>query len=168
VTLIIARSAGGFIAAGSNQGDVVELDPSSPEVSDAENEAGMSAGIISLNVGGNDWRVKRSKHSRSSRSMAVVDLCFHKQLIPTMVEFTSANISDYGPEVHEEEMRRFVGIMFAMMICPMSNIKDYWITEYDGLMVASRFYEILHMSCVRVAMIRKNWATAPAQRIEDF
>jgi tetratricopeptide (TPR) repeat protein len=36
----IAPFAGGFITAGSNESDVVELHPSSPEVSDAEDEAG--------------------------------------------------------------------------------------------------------------------------------
>ncbi len=48
----IAPFAGGFITAGSNESDVVELHPSSPEVSDAEDEADVSAGISSLNVGG--------------------------------------------------------------------------------------------------------------------
>ena len=67
-----------------------------------------------------------------------------------MVDNTNANISDVSQKVDEEEMRRFVGIMFAMTICPMSNIKDYWNVEDDGLMVASRFFEKLHMSRVRL------------------
>ncbi len=58
-----------------------------------------------------------------------------------MVEFTNTNISDDCPKVDEEEMRSFVGIMFAMTIFPMSNIKDYWSIEENGLMVASRFFE---------------------------
>lgn len=61
-------------------------------------------------------------------------------------------------------MRRFVGVMFAMTVCPMSNIKDYWMTEDDGLMLASRFHEKLHMSYNRFKMIRKHWAMAAAPR----
>ncbi len=44
--------AGGFITAGSNESDLVEFYPSSPEISDAEDEADVSAGINSLNIGG--------------------------------------------------------------------------------------------------------------------
>ena len=48
----VPPSAGGFITAGSNESDVVEFYPSSPEISDAEDEADVSAGINSLNIGG--------------------------------------------------------------------------------------------------------------------
>ena len=75
-----------------------------------------------------------------------VDLFFHKQLFLSMVEHTNANISDDSLDVDEEEMHCFVGIMFAMTVCPMSNIRDYWNTEDDGLMVACRFFDKLHMS----------------------
>jgi hypothetical protein len=53
----MAPLAGAVSAARSKKSDVSELHPSSPEVSGAENEADGSAGIIYLNVGGNDWRV---------------------------------------------------------------------------------------------------------------
>ena len=58
----------------------------------------------------------------------------------------NAKISDDAQKATEVEMRRFVGVMFAMTICPMSNIKGNWNIKDDGLMLASRFYEKLHMS----------------------
>ena len=58
-------------------------------------------------------------------------------------------------------MRRFIGIMFAMTICPMSSIQAYWNVKDDGLMRASQFYERLNMSLSRFQMIRQNWAIAP-------
>ncbi len=149
-------------AAGSNENDVLELHPSSPEVSDAKVEADASAGFISLNVGGNDWRADDALNSLDPRGpmaevvrnplftlppsiealneqkqVNFVNVFFHKQLFSTMVEFTNANISDDSQNVDEGEMLCFVWIVFAMTICPMSNIKDYWNTEDVGLMVAS-------------------------------
>jgi len=185
----IAPPAAGGSAAGSNESDVLELHPSSPEGSGSEDEAEGSAGIISLNVGGNDWRVDDALNSLDPRGAMAdvvrnplftlppsfrqiielnpvdyVDLFFHKQLFSTMVEFTNANISDVSDKVDTKEMRCFIGIMFAMTICPMSNGKDYWNTEDDGLKVAPRFFEKLHMSQSRFSVIRKNWAIAPVQR----
>ncbi len=46
----------------------------------------------------------------------------------------------------------------------MSNIKYYWSIEDNGLIVASRFFEKLHMSQCRFPFIRKNWAIAHVQR----
>jgi hypothetical protein len=63
----IAPLEGGVSAAGSNESDVLELHPSSPEVSGAENEADGSAGIVSLNVGGNDWRADDALNSVDPR-----------------------------------------------------------------------------------------------------
>ena len=53
-----------------------------------------------------------------------------------MVEVTNTNILDDSQKTDVEEMCRFVGIMFAMSICSMSNIKECWNVEDDGLMVA--------------------------------
>ena len=167
----IAPLAGGVSAAVSNENDVVELHPSSAEVSEAEDDAGGSAGINSLNIGGNDWRVDDPLNSLDPRGVMAeavrnpiftwpqgrqpiiernpvdfVDLFFHKQLFLSMVEHTNANISDDSLDVDEEEMHCFVGIMFAMTVCPMSNIRDFWNTEDDGLMVACRYFDKLHMS----------------------
>lgn len=49
----IAPLAAGVGAAVSNDDGVIELYPSDPEVSESEDEADRSAGIISLNFGGN-------------------------------------------------------------------------------------------------------------------
>jgi hypothetical protein len=185
----IAPLAGGVSAAVSNENDVLELHPSSAEVSEAEDDAGRSAGINSLNIGGNDWRVDEPLNSLDPRGVSAkpvrnplftwprvgepifeqnpvdfVDLFLHNKLFLAMVEHTNANMSANSSKVDEEEMRRFVGIIFAMTVCPMSNIRDYWNTEDDCLMVASRFFNKLHMSYKRFAEIRKNWAIAPVQR----
>ena len=88
----------------------------------------------------------------------------HPLLFSTMVAHTNAKIPDISQKVTEEEMHRFVGIFFAMTICPLRNIDEYWNTEDDGLMPASRFFEKLHMSQCRFHFIRKNWAIAHVQR----
>ena len=65
----MAPLAAGISAAGSNENDVLELHPSSPKVSGAEDEADGSAGNISLNFGGNDWRVDDALNSVDPRSL---------------------------------------------------------------------------------------------------
>ena len=90
-----------------------------------------------------------------------VDLLFHKRLFSTMVEHTNAKISDDAQNVGGVEMLRFSGIMFAMTICPMNNIKEYWNVKNDGFMLASRFYEKLNLSLSRFQMIRQIWVIAP-------
>jgi hypothetical protein len=141
----------------SNDNGAVELFPSDPEVSDHEDEAGASMGIVSLDVSGNQWlknsaldvvdprgslaeAVRKSQftlpvlyHRKIKLKMVdYLDLFFHKELFSAMVEHTNTNILDAADKVSDEEMRRFVGIMFAMSVCPMSNIKDYWTDEDDG------------------------------------
>jgi hypothetical protein len=88
----------------------------------------------------------------------------HPLLFSTMVAHTNAKIPDISQKVTEEEMRRFVGIILAMTICPLRNIDEYWNTEDDGLMPASRFFEKLHMSHSRFKTISKNWAIATVDR----
>jgi hypothetical protein len=169
----------------SNHDGALELYLSSPEVSEDEDETGGSAGATSLNVGGNSWFIDDSLNSLDPRSFNAapvresfftfpvsmkprnerdfidcVNLFFHNRLFSTMVEHTNANIADDADKFSEEDVRRFVGVMFAMTICPMSNIEDYWNTADDGLMPASRFCEKLHMFLNKFEMIRKNWAIA--------
>ncbi len=184
----IAPLAGGVSAARFNENDVVELHPSSAEVSEDKDEAGEGAGINSLNIGGNDWRVDDALNSFDPRGVMAeavrnprftfppgsqpiieqnpvddLNIFLHKQLFLSMVQHINANISADSHKVDEKEMRCFVGIIFAMTICPMSNIKDYWRTEDIGLMVAPLFFDKLHMSYKRFTEIRKNWPIAPVQ-----
>ena len=113
----------------------LDLYPSDPEVSEAEDEADGSAGIFSLKVGGNQWREDEALNlldPRGHMAEAVqnpistlpscyhrkikldlvdyVDLFFHKRLFSTMVEHTNSKISDDAQKVVEVEMRRFVGL----------------------------------------------------------
>ena len=184
-----APLAAGGGAAGSNDDGAVELYPSDAEISEADDGADGIAGIISLNGGGFHWREVDALNSvdpRGNTAQAVrfpiftfppkyhrkaelefidyVDIFFHKQLFSTMVEHTNAKIMDDAEKVTEVEMRRFVGIIFAMTVCPMSNIAEYWKVEDDGLFLASRFYQKLHMSLTRFNIIRKYWAIGPAPR----
>ena len=59
---------------------------------------------------------------------------------------TNLTIFDASVKVEVEDMRRFVGIMFAMTVSPLCNIMDYWKEEDDGLMLASPFQTKLNMS----------------------
>ena len=94
----------------SNDNDAVELYPSYPEVSADDDDADGSAGIFSLNVGGDQWREDDAlnsldprlhlaqlvqnplftlpssfQHVKERHFVAYVDLFFHKQLFSTMV-----------------------------------------------------------------------------------
>ena len=177
----IAPLGGGVRDAVSNESGVLELYPSSAEVSAAEDEDDGSAGINSLNVGGNVWREDEALNSFDPRGpmaegdqkptfllpihyrqkmqldlVDYVDLFFHDQLFSRMVEHTNNNMSDDSAKVTVAEMRRFVGIMFAMTLSPSNKIEDCWKLQNDGLIHASRFGEKLHMSCNRFKLIRKN------------
>jgi hypothetical protein len=50
------------------------------------------------------------------------------------------NLRSYAKKFTEEEMFCFAGIMFAMTVCPMCNMKEDLNVEDDGLMFASRFF----------------------------
>jgi len=83
-----------------------------------------------------------------------LDLFFQKDLFSRLVEYTNMTIDDDSAKVEVEDMRRFVGIMFAVTITPICNIMDYWKEENEGLMLASRFREKLLMSQKRFKFIR--------------
>ena len=126
--------AGGGAAVSNDEGSL-ELYPSDPEVSEAEDEADGSAGIFSLKVGGNQWCEDEALNLLDPRGHMVeaiqnpiftlpscyhrkieldlvdyVDLFFHKLLFSTMVEHTNSKISDDAQKVAEVEMRSFVGL----------------------------------------------------------
>jgi hypothetical protein len=73
-------------------------------------------------------------------------------------------IVDDSAKVDVEDMRRFVGIMFAMTVTPLCNIMDYWKEEDDGLMLASRFRTKLCMSANRFKFIRQHFNTGDTGR----
>ncbi len=66
---------------------------------------------------------------------------FSESVLPRL----DAKILDDAEKVTEVEMHCFIGIMFAMTVCPMSNIKEFWKLINDGLFLASQFHEKLHM-----------------------
>jgi hypothetical protein len=77
---------------------------------------------------------------------------------------TNLTIVDASVKVEVEDMRRFVGITFAMTVTPLCNIMDYWKEEDDGLMRASRFRTKLNMSVNRFKFIRQHFNTGDAGR----
>jgi hypothetical protein len=77
---------------------------------------------------------------------------------------TNLTIVDASVKVEVEDMRRFVGITFAMTVTPLCNIMDYWKEEDDGLMLASRFQTKLNMSVNRFKFIRQHFNTGDAGR----
>lgn len=63
-----------------------------------------------------------------------------------MVQESNASILDEKQNVTEADMRRFVGIMFAMTVSPKSNIRHYGTVKDVGFKVADRFSEKLPMA----------------------
>ena len=57
--------------------------------------------------------------------MNCLDVFFHEDLFSRLVEYTNSTIIDDSAKVEVEDMRRFVGIMFAMTVTPLCNIMDY-------------------------------------------
>ena len=111
--------AGGSAAVSNDEG-AIELYPSDPEVSESEDQADGSAGIIFLNVRGNQWPEDEALNSLDPRGpmaeavrnpiftlhlvtyqrkidldwIDYVDLFFHKQLFSTMIDHSNAKILD--------------------------------------------------------------------------
>ena len=88
-----------------------------------------------------------------------LDVFCHEELFFCLVEYTNMTIVDVSAKVEVEDIRRFVGIMFAMTVTPMCNIMDYWKEEDEGLMLASRFRQKLFMSQNRFKFIRQHFNT---------
>ena len=62
-------------------------------------------------------------------------------------------------KVTEPEMKRWIGIMFAMTISPVPNLVDFRKEENDGFMTAQRFGAKLNMGKTRFKFIRKHFKT---------
>jgi hypothetical protein len=93
-----------------------------------------------------------------------LDVFFHEDLFFRLVEYTNSTIVDDSAKVDAVNMRRIVGIMFAMTVTPLCNIMEYWREEDDGLVLASRFRTKLHMSQNRFKFIRQNFNTGDSGR----
>jgi hypothetical protein len=184
----------GPVLAVSNDNHAMDLYPSDPEVSEDEDVIPACAGIDSLNIGGNQWRVDSALNSIDPRaggnlntrnprikfpaSMQVphipselncLEVFFHADLFLRLVEFTNLTIVDDSHKVEVEDMWRFVGIMFAMTVTPLCNIMDYWKEEDDGLLLASRCRQKLFMSQNRFKFIRQHFNTgAPGRGSKSF
>jgi hypothetical protein len=186
---VLAPDSAGPVVAVSNDNDAADLYPSDPEVSEDDDVIPPSAGVDSLNIGGNQWRVDSALNSIDPRASGLInvrdpqikfpvsmrvplipsevnclDVFFHEDLFLRLVRYTNLTIVDDSAKVEAEDMRRFVGIMFAMTVTPLCNIMDYWKEEEDGLMLASRFRTKLYMSANRFKFIRQHFNTGDTGR----
>jgi hypothetical protein len=177
------RSSG----AGLNDTDGGELYLSDPEVSEPDVEDPQIPGISPLLVGGNQWRhdaacdaldpriggpvcvrdtqIRFPTYLRAGETpseVTCVRLFMHLDMIPHLVMHTNLRISEEKSKVTEREMERWIGIMFAMTISPIPNIQEYWRQDDDGIILANRFGEKLHMSKNRFEFIRQNFTTGAA------
>ena len=59
---------------------------------------------------------------------------------------TNAKILDDAQEVTEVEMHSFIGVMFAMIICPISDINDNWMIKRAVFPIHHFFKKITHVS----------------------
>ncbi len=64
-------------------------------------------------------------------------------------------------DVDAEEMSCFIGIMFAMVVSPCANVKDYRAREAQGVQPAFNFEAILRMSYACFYQIRSIFALSP-------
>jgi hypothetical protein len=89
----------------------------------------LSDAAISIEIGKRGWKIGDAIYSIRNPLFTCLqgrqpipelnpvyffDLFFHKQPFLAMVKHTNATISDDSLKVDEEDMRSFVGIMFAM------------------------------------------------------
>ena len=57
--------------------------------------------------------------------------------------------------LNEKNIQKFIGVMYAMTVCPQSNIKDYWNLEERGFIQAPSFTQKTGMSYNQFKQIRK-------------
>ena len=90
--------------------------------------------------------------------MNCLDVFFLDDLFSRLIKYTNLKIVDDYTKVEVDDMRHFVGIMFAMTVTPLCNIIDYS-KEDGGLMLASLFRQKLCMSANRLKFIRQHFNT---------
>ncbi len=83
----------------------------------------------------------------------------HDDLILHLLLHTNAGIAMYAEQKSENEMKKLIGIMFAMTVSPISNIEEYWREEDDGLIHAHSFDIKTRLSKGRFNFFRKHFAT---------
>ncbi len=177
------RSSGACL----NENDGGELDLSDPEISESDTEELHIPGVSPLLVDGNQWRhnpacdmldpriggpvcvlnaqIRFPAYLRVGEIPSEVDcvrLFMHQDMILHLVMHTNLSISEEKLKVTEREVESWIGIMFAMTTSPIPNIDDYWRQDEDGIILAHRFGEKLHMLKNHFEYIRQHFVTGAA------
>jgi hypothetical protein len=167
-----------------NLADAAELYPSSVEDSEPEDAVPQIPGISSLQIGNNQWRIDPSLDLQDPRfgllladhrprlrfpqhfppgiepsELECVQLFMHGVLFSHLMLHTNATIANVHEHVSESDMKKWIGIMFAMTLSPISVIKEYWKEEDDGFIPAHAFGIKTGLAQRRFKFIRKHFAT---------
>ena len=84
-----------------------------------------------------------------------------EQLISHLLFHSNAHIVHQKDHITTSEMKKFIGIMLAMTLCPIANIDNLWKDEDDGFIPALRFGAKTGLSKGRFKAIRNHFATGP-------
>jgi hypothetical protein len=83
----------------------------------------------------------------------------YDDLILHLLFHTNAGIASESEKISESEVKKWIGIMFAMTLSPISNIEDYWIEQDIGFIPAHSFGIKTCLSKKRFKFIRKPFTT---------
>jgi hypothetical protein len=179
----LSRDAQGSISAVPNMADAVELYPSSAEDSEPEDAVPQIPAISPLQIGNNLWRTDPSLDLQDPRfglmiadhkprlrfpqyfppgnepsELECVELFMHDDLISHLLIHTNALIANEKEQISEKEMKKWIGIMFAMTLSPISIIEDYWKDKDDGFIPSHSFGIKTGLGQRRFKFIRKHFA----------
>ena len=137
--------------------DELEFYPSSAEDSEPDDVDPQIPGISPLQIGDNVWRTDPTLDLQDPRfglmvanhrpklrfpqhfpagvepsELECVELFMHDDLISHLLLHTNAGIAMDAERISENEMKKWIEIMFAMTLSPISNIEEYWREEDDG------------------------------------
>ena len=170
--------------AGPNMSCVLELHPSSDEESEPVCEDLQIPGISPFQIGDAVWRTdavldlqdpryglllanhqarlrlsEYIPHGNEPTEMQCFELFIHDDLFPHLLHYTNSSIESTSDHVTHAEMKKWVGLMYAMTLSPIQNIKDFWNEENDGFIPAHRFGIMSGLSKTRFKFIRQHFAT---------
>ena len=169
-----------------NTADILELHPSSGEDSEPEDAVPQIPAISPLQIGDNLWRVdpvldlqdprfglpfanhrpqirfpQHIPHGIDPTELECFELFMDEQLISHLLFHSNAHIVHQKDHITTSEMKKFIGIMLAMTLCPIANIDNLWKDEDDGFIPALRFGAKTGLSKGRFKAIRYHFATGP-------
>jgi hypothetical protein len=164
--------------------DALELYPSSAEDSERDLVVPQIPGNSPLQIGDNVWRLDPSldlqdphfglvlaNHKPKLRfpqhfspgiepsELECVELFMHDQLISHLLIHTNASIAGVKDQISVTEMKKWIGIMFAMTLSPIAKIDDYWKEADDGFIPAHSYGLKSGLSKGRFKFIRMHFAT---------